>query len=739
MLKEIKINANLTSFKDDISFELSKELNFVFGYNGYGKSSLSRLINNYSNYPLFSFDESRLTSFTSKNKYDVAFLNIDKQNISKVNALVFNKDFVDSVIHTNDFRKHKFKPTADLKENLNNPLKNEYYKALNDFDVTKEKFNQKENAFISAIEKDLENGKKRVNGTSLRKINIETVLNNWQNPIDKTLEQIEELGNIMLRKYTSVNIFTEGFKINEISFNEQQFINFLNDINEKLNFTEKLSIDSFMSKIDIKKKQWIIEGINYVKESELCPFCNKPTMKNNDRIDEYYRYVNSLVNQYSIKLSKDFAMISRIKDEKITEINKSLQLAKDNISFFNSEKLGAVKDNILILISVLDEVSSIIKKKLNNMYESLHFNIQIEKFDILKDSIDQFNSEIVKFNTDVQSYLKQKSKLKNEYLENYVVPKIYLTKSDEYDELTKDRISLSQKELDMNIKKEKYLVDLKSKEPVAKVMNQKLISMNFTKYEVDHSFNLVYNHNILVSSKVETSLSEGEKTIIALALFLAKIELEFNYLEDIDLLVIDDPISSLDYEKIYTISNIVSTLYNDYKNKNIQFIILTHNHIFSNLFTYNKPYNYIKIEKDDLNKAYFIYGHKALTSSLYMSKLEIIKKVSKLNSTELDFNNKMSLHNHCRYVLESISKFMYPNNDGLNVLEDEIKKIKKENGDYIFSRSKVESLFRLINKGSHASIEYIHDLEDYHDNDYITAAKTTIRIIEHYFPKQLIQ
>jgi|GEM_PF-2789713 len=738
MIKEIIINEGLTSFKDHQKLQLTDNLNFIFGYNGYGKSTISRLINNWSEYPLFNYEDNHLTALCSSSHYNIEIINSDDQRVNGLKALVFNKDFVDFVIQVEDFKKHKFKPISDLKENLNNPLKKEYFNASVLFENSESKHNVEKEKFFSNIDDVLKEHKKMVDGGALRKINVDTILENWTNPKKYDKNHIEERGKTLLEQYDKISSFPEGFFIEEIFFNEDQLKTFFSEITEKLNFTEKLSKSSYLSTLDNQKKEWVIQGVNYIRDEVTCPFCNKQTIKDNDIIQEYFSYVNSLVNAYSQKLKNDQLTIRNLKSGIISTIKDILSQAKKYSVFFKESSLNEVKVKTDELEQLLDRISNAIVAKLDNMYNPVEIDIENSFLGEMNQSVDFLNKEIIQFNIDVKKYLKQKSTLKNEYLEDYVIPKIYMDFNDDYINLVTEQENLKKLESDMQIAQKKYFDDLKAKEPVTKLMNRHLKNMNFTKYEVDHSFNLVYGNSVSVSSNVGSTLSEGEKTIISFALFLAKIELEYDSLSNIDLLVVDDPISSLDYEKIYSISTILTSLYDEYRDKEVQFIIMTHNHVFCNLFTYQKNYNYIKLEKDENDKSYFVYGHKALENSLYMNKLEIIKKVSSLTDTELDLNYKLSLHNHCRYVLESISKFMYPKNDGLSRLEDELKKIKKVGStDLLFGKNKIESLFRLINKGSHASVEFMHDLEGFHDNDYVTAAKTTIRIIEHFFPNQL--
>ena len=97
------------------------------------------------------------------------------------------------------------------------------------------------------------------------------------------------------------------------------------------------------------------------------------------------------------------------------------------------------------------------------------------------------------------------------------------------------------------------------------------------------------------SDSLRKFLSEGEKTAIAFAYFMAKIQSYEDNIKD-SILVVDDPICSLDDNILYRVFNQILK----FKNQFLQTIILTHNHYFADCFYKTKEYVcYMMIKKDN--------------------------------------------------------------------------------------------------------------------------------------------
>ena len=86
-------------------------------------------------------------------------------------------------------------------------------------------------------------------------------------------------------------------------------------------------------------------------------------------------------------------------------------------------------------------------------------------------------------------------------------------------------------------------------------------------------------YEILRDKQLAHNISEGEKTVIAFAYFMAS--LEEKSAQNTDIIVIDDPISSLDQQYLFNLSSILAQqVINPNVKKGKQFFILTHNFFF---------------------------------------------------------------------------------------------------------------------------------------------------------------
>lgn len=175
--------------------------------------------------------------------------------------------------------------------------------------------------------------------------------------------------------------------------------------------------------------------------------------------------------------------------------------------------------------------------------------------------------------------------------------------------------------------------------------------------------------------QITETLSDGEKSIIAFCYFIAEVKTRIdknNYNKTF--LVIDDPISSLDYNYVYHISSIISNIHVCFAGCSC--LILTHNIDFYNMLTRNriakkcftlKDKNIIESKDNTLVIPYFDH----------LKDIYIFKKNSQRRHT---------IANSMRYVLETLADFVYPH----QTLQDLIKKLKNDK-DFV----------RFIHDGSH--------------------------------------
>lgn len=185
---------------------------------------------------------------------------------------------------------------------------------------------------------------------------------------------------------------------------------------------------------------------------------------------------------------------------------------------------------------------------------------------------------------------------------------------------------------------------------------------------------------------IET-LSEGEKTALAFAYFLTKIEVDSDgsHLSEENIkkqiIVIDDPISSLDYNVLYSIYNKI--YHQIFQSKFGQIVIMTHNWYFANLII--NGFGFSKRNQDDNKKAYQIRRDGNSISRMQKCDLSffeneydfLLNYIKNFYLKSIKENKDIDLYNignACRRLVELFSQYyshesrienLLPNDDGL--------------------------------------------------------------------------
>ena len=207
--------------------------------------------------------------------------------------------------------------------------------------------------------------------------------------------------------------------------------------------------------------------------------------------------------------------------------------------------------------------------------------------------------------------------------------------------------------------------------------------------------------------KIAKRLSEGEKTSIAFAHFIASLE-EKEFDKSKSVIVIDDPISSLDANACYFIYGLVRSLEKQVN----QLFLMTHNHQFFILLMRHfrgKDYGHYEVHrlsqpssdvgystilKMDERKTKYYTEYNYLFSQIHNAANEIKA------GTLVEFDRLYNLMNCSRKLLEAFLGFKYPHE--LGNLEN---KWKLASNDYKIDQALQNATFRVVNFGSHSGID----------------------------------
>ena len=287
---------------------------------------------------------------------------------------------------------------------------------------------------------------------------------------------------------------------------------------------------------------------------------------------------------------------------------------------------------------------------------------------------------------------------------------------------------LSEEKDNNKIKKEKYEKKVEDSNLTIKEMNTWLEFFGMDKYKVDKDFNLKYKENN-ISNKIFI-LSTGEISALAFSYYLSTLITGLTNEEKQKLIIIiDDPVNSLDYNKIYSFATAIKLIQKKISESNApQLILFTHNMLFFNILVQT---NWMKSKNAKVFELYKdgektkIRETKNYKDSLFVVQLSEIIKCANSNLNDIGIE-KAYIYNDIRSVIENLCYLINPkyvdNDDKYSVLST-IFDIKNE--EYM-------KLDYIINNNSHnepmLNIEKVFDAEILYE-----ACKTIANMINSKF------
>ena len=242
-----------------------------------------------------------------------------------------------------------------------------------------------------------------------------------------------------------------------------------------------------------------------------------------------------------------------------------------------------------------------LEKKKENPFKNAE-EIHYESFQI-KDLIDEVNKIVSKHNRKTDSFeqarLKEKKDIEKHFLsesyQEYCALKNQIRDLEKFvKELTAEDFKIETKIEQLSQKRRDYKI-------TAKTINEKLklfLGREELIFEATNTEDEGYYIKRASNGKFAKSLSEGEKTAVALIYFLSKLN-EENFDLNNGAVVIDDPISSLDSNSVFQAFGFIRSEVKKAK----QIFILTHNFDF---FKHIKHW----FKRDCKEKAEFFYDKK---------------------------------------------------------------------------------------------------------------------------------
>jgi wobble nucleotide-excising tRNase len=422
-------------------------------------------------------------------------------------------------------------------------------------------------------------------------------------------------------------------------------------------------------------EQWVRAGRNLHEDRTTCEFCGALLP-----VD--------LLKRLSDHFSIDYENLMKDLDDLIQEVNaaSSETIYMDDEARFYTEltadytllkkQLEAVIEKRAKYLSVLATALNEKKGKVFTKYDYPEITDPIVEISTIIDSI---NIIIQKHNQRTNEFEKKRLKalemLEYHFAAQFVIDQQYSQKLQQI------------KELEEKIE----ILDAQLTALSSEIQNLELALSDATKgaEQINHYLSAYFGKNHLtieVSSEKRfqikrgdipaSNLSEGEKTAIAFAYFLTRLSDRSTALVD-SIVIIDDPVSSLDTNHLFNTVALIKTKLSDCK----QLIIMTHNYEFFNLirdwFMDIENTSKNKQHKDLLQwRSFFVESVTQKESTIREIPWELISFKSEYHylfsvlhhfesEDEANFSKLFNLPNITRRYMEALGGIMIPSFAGL--------------------------------------------------------------------------
>ncbi len=745
--------------------------NIIFGFNGSGKSTISNVLSLFGD-GSFSKNKPDILRAMTRDDADIPSIKLELQNGQKLPysdtiregpIYVFNSNFVSDHV-SNGVRKFN-----GANDGLTTP-------ELQDTNNKIEELEKNKRDAVKEIER-LEKEFERIKGAASKDFNKKfpslrltgLTLDNASIPQTTEIELEKQKDNLILEhehSTKSLEIANHITQLQSISLNQ---INLdIKMINELLGRTiTQLSKSALEDRIqNIKNKftnsesgafveEWFRHGKQILEKPGIthCPICNR----------DLTGQLETILQDFDGYFDKKYDEFIKLISEYITSVNTAIveiQSVEGNLNAIEAlyskykdilPELQYIKPDVVGVRNALNIVKTCLENKLQNI--SLTDTVSAGAFDCLI----QFNSNItsiISLKTELlkklQSIAPRKSDaivtdIKRVYKDLAIIEfnqldsdsnmlEIYNTKKQELEHIDTTDANDEKGLLYWNNKRVMELSKIKAE---SAGINKFLKNMGIDTFTIDlrdkpgeEKKDIVVNYANSTSAKTKQCLSDGEKTALGFAYFLSKFENELDETHKTNaIVVIDDPISSLDENRLYSTAHLIKDMFEKTK----QLIVLSHNFLFLKFFNAIYPGNpqQFFINKDLLGPLPDELANFE-TTYFYM-----LKDIQKFNNSEIEYKDaRKYLPNFIRRVLETFFAFKFAmlwarnenkRSPGLN----DAKGYMEESHYDKNLIDKLDKIIKITDKQCHGSAQTLTDNNSYiSEDDLKQIATNAIEIIE---------
>lgn len=670
MITSLNINNVATYDGTGVQLNDLKKINFFFGFNGSGKSTIAKYLRD-----LAMAEENKNPSFRhcSNSGY----------NEQSFQILTFNEQFTEENFKNNNelkgvFSLNQTNISIDQQIESKNYRINDLSLQIDNYTNRRTQFNNLNTSLLNKITLRCWQEREKFAGFSKISLKFSGSKPNHFREINRILSTTQtvaytydELLGLYRDLYENELVYVER-NININNYREIRKLEFeINHIlSEVIIGNEDVDIAALINELDSRK--WVENGLLLLeKTDDICPFCQSKTI-NADFKDQLYKYfdknyiskinsIKSLLSVYKEKIElfvDNVLKIQQVYDPGKITTNTYLDLKKlfdSNIEFIE-HKIQCPNEKIEIksLYSMKSRLSTIIEsiKENNNRFNTMDDQKKNLEIGIWRHMADSCKSDI----------------------DNYVNKEIKTSRLIELCNI----LEIQRKEEQTRLKDEIAILrnqTINTKEAIDNI-NLILRNTGFEGFEIDekdtvNNVSRYYLKRNATSSDVFNTLSEGEKKFISFLYFYQLCigtDDIVNNNNRMKIIVIDDPVSSMDSQALFVISTLIHSLQEKkssdktlFKDPNIsQIFVFTHNIYFYKEVSFARrpmctDYVHFKISKINNTTSISCEAKKPI-----LDDYSLMWKTLKDLKNNLPSNSSMNIliSNSMRRVIESYVNFM---------------------------------------------------------------------------------